>query len=116
MKITSFLFIIICLSVLAGETAKGQETNKITTGIKFVNVPADKVLDIYVASAKSQVIIASDVQQATHRITLEAAAVSPEVAHQMIEQALLNQAGIVITRLDDKRISVTYNDRLELER
>jgi hypothetical protein len=116
MKIISFLFIITCLCVLSGSPANGQETNKITTGINFVNAPADKVLDLYVASAKSPVIIASNVQQATHRITLQATAVSPQVAQQMIEQALLKQAGIVITRLDDKRISVTYNDRLELGR
>jgi hypothetical protein len=115
MKIAPFLFIIICLSALAGETAKSQNTNRITTGINFVNVPADKVLDVYAASAKSQLIIASDVRRATHNITLQATAVSPEVARQMIEEALLKQAGIVITRLDDKQISVTYNDQLKLE-
>jgi hypothetical protein len=41
--------------------------------------------------------------------------VSREVVQQMIKQALLKQAGIVITRLDDKRVSVTYNDKLELQ-
>jgi hypothetical protein len=37
---------------------------------------------------------------------------SPGVVQQMIEQALLKQAGIVITPLDAKRVSVTYNDQL----
>jgi len=60
-------------------------------------------------------IIASNVRLANRSITLHAGGVSPEVAQQMIEQALLKQAAIVITRLDAKRISVTYNDQLELE-
>ena len=32
----------------------------------------------------------------------------------MIERALLDQAGVIITRLDSKRASVTYNDALAL--
>jgi len=113
MKITPCLVIIVCLNILAGYPASGKNTNTITTGINFVNVPVDKALDIYKDS--SQLIIASDVRRATHPITLHTTAVSPEIARQMIEQALLKQAGIVITRLDDKRISITYNDKLELE-
>ncbi len=105
----------VCLSILAGYPANGLDTNKITASINFVNVPADKILDVYKASAKSELIIASDVRWTTHSITLHAVAVSPEVAQRMIEQALLKQAGIVITRLDGKRVSVTYNDQLELE-
>jgi hypothetical protein len=31
-----------------------------------------------------------------------------------IERDLIEQAGIVITRLDDKRASVTYNDALPI--
>ena len=115
MKIKSFIGILVCFSFLAGYPASGQDTNKITTSINFVNVPVDKVLEVYKASAKSQLIIASDVRRANHSITLHAGGVSREVLQQMIEQALLKQAGIVITRLDDKRVSITYNDKLELE-
>jgi len=115
MKITSFIGIMVCLSFLVGYPASGQDTNKITVSLNWVNVPADKALDVYKHSAKSELIIASDVHRATHSITLHAGAVSPEAAQQMIEQALLKQAGIVITRLDAKRASVTYNDKLELQ-
>jgi hypothetical protein len=41
---------------------------------------------------------------------------STEAAQPLMEQALLKQAGIVITRLDEKRASVTYNDHLELQK
>ena len=115
MKITLLLAITVCLSFLAGYPASGQDTTKITTTIDFVGVPVDKVLDTYKASIKSELVIASDVRLANHSITLHAVAVSPEVAQQMIERALLKQAGIVITRLDAGRVSVTYNDRLELK-
>jgi hypothetical protein len=115
MKITPFLAIIVCLSILAGNSASSQDTNKITGTIDFVNVPVDRVLDVYKHYAKSQLVIANDVRLAAHNITLHATGVSPEVVRQMIEQALLKQAGIVITRLDDGRVSVTYNDQLELE-
>ena len=112
MKITSF-FAIVCLSLLAGFSASGQSTNKLTGSINFVNVPVDDVLHTYEALAKSELIIASNVRLANHHITLRAGGVSSEVIQRMIEQALLKQAGIVVTRLDDKRVSVTYNDKLE---
>ena len=37
-------------------------------------------------------------------------------ARKFIEKALLEQSGIVITRLDDKRVSVTYNDALPIKK
>lgn len=113
MKIASF-FTIMCLSLLSGFPASGQSTNKITGSINFVNVPVDEVLHTYKALAKSELVVASNVRLANHSITLHAEGVSPEVIQRMIEQALLKQAGIVVTRLDDKRVSVTYNDKLEL--
>ena len=115
MKIACSFAIMVCLGILTGYPASGQSTNKITKSINFVHAPVDKVLDIYKESAKGELIIASNVRLANHSITLHAGGVSPEVVQQMIEQALLKQAGIVITRLDAKRISVTYNDQLELE-
>jgi hypothetical protein len=115
MKIAPFLAIMVCLSILADYPASGQDTNKITVSYHWVNVPPDTALDEYKHSTKTELIIASDVRKATHTITLHAVAVPIEVSQKMLEQALLKQAGIVITRLDDKRVSVTYNDRLELE-
>jgi hypothetical protein len=38
-----------------------------------------------------------------------------EATRLLLEQALLKQAGVVLTRLDDHRVSVTYNDHLKLQ-
>jgi hypothetical protein len=116
MKTTSLLIVLVCVSILAGYPASGQDTDKITSNIEFVNVPVDKVLDVYKTFTKSELVVASDVRRATHGITVHAAGVFPrETVREMIERSLLKQAGIVITHLDDKRVSVTYNDKLELE-
>ena len=115
MKITALLTIIVCLSTMAGYPARGQATNEIKASLNLVNVPVDQVLDIYKASAKCELIVGSNVHLVDHKITLHAGGVSAEVEQQMIERALLKQAGVVITRLDAKRVSVTYNDQLKLE-
>ena len=116
MKITSILIIIVCVSILAGYPASGQDTDGITGNIDFVNVPVAKVLDVYKGLTKSELIIASDVRRSAHGITVHAmGASSRETVRQMLERALLKQAGIVVTPLDDKRVSVTYNDQLKLE-
>jgi len=115
MKIVPLLAIAICSSILAGYPAGGQDTNRITGTINLVNVPVGDVLETYRSVSKSKLVIASDVRRLTHGITLHAKAVSPEVARQAIEKALLKQARVVVTRLDDERVSVTYNDQLELQ-
>jgi len=105
---------LVCFGVLACQPSFAQDTNKITTSINFVNVQPNEVLDIYKATTKQELVIASDVRLANHHITLHFSGSAEELA-RLIEQALLKQAGIVITRLDDKRASVTYNDQLELQ-
>jgi hypothetical protein len=114
MKTIPFLATLICLSVLTCHPVHAQNTNKITGNVNFMNVPVDKVLDVYKTVTKSELVIASDVRWARHGITLHFYG-SPEAVPPLIEQALLKQAGIVITRLDEKRASVTYNDKLELQ-
>ena len=103
------------IAAYAADQSAAKNTDGTKATINFVGVPVDKVLDTYKASAKCELIIASNVRLANHSITLHAVAIPPEDVRQMIEQALLKQAGIVITRLDDNRVSVTYNDKLKLE-
>jgi hypothetical protein len=114
MKIASFLAIVVCLGVLDSYPASAQDADKIITSLNWVNVPVDQVLDFYKKSTKSELHIGRDVSQTTHGITLQFRG-SPEALTPLIEQALLKQAGIVITHLDDKRASVTYNNQLELQ-
>lgn len=114
MKTTLLLATLVCLSVLTCQPIHAQNTNKITDNLNFVNVPADKVLNLYKDMTKSELVIASNVRWATHGITLRFHG-SPEAVPSVLQEALLKQAGIVITRLDDKRASITYNDKLELQ-
>ena len=109
MKISIIVAALICLCLLTGTPASGQSTNKITTGINFVNAPLDKVLEIYAAMTKKELVIADDVRGAKTGITLQFNGPREE-APGLIEQAVLKQAGVVITRLDDKRVSVTHKD------
>ena len=84
--------------------------------LKIDGVPVSVVLDLYKGIAKTELVVASDVRD-LHGITVRTEKpVTEEDATKMIEQALLSQAGVVIKRLDSKRTSVTYNDKLELQK
>jgi hypothetical protein len=98
----------------AADKSAPTNTKEITASINFKNVDVDTVLATYKSSVKAELVVASDVRP-IHGITLQATGVSLEVEQHLIEQALLKQAGIVLTRLDDGRVSVTYNDKLELQ-
>jgi len=79
--------------------------------------PVTALLDMYAISSGLELIVSSPVKQMGSRVI-----VLPERHGQdwgggkflpVIEKALLDQRGIVMTRVDDKRVSVTYNDALE---
>jgi hypothetical protein len=115
MKIVPQFVIMVCLSILTCHLAYGQNTNKISGTIGYENVPVSEVLDCYKALTKQELVISTEVRRASHGITLHAKVVSVEATRLLLEQALLKQAGVVLTRLDDHRVSVTYNDHLELQ-
>ncbi len=91
-----------------------QETNKPNAFIKMENVPLNEVLNVYKAWSKQELVVARNVSLANHHITIHFKG-SAEAVPELIEESLLKQAGILITRLDDKRVSVTYNDKLEVQ-
>ncbi len=79
--------------------------------------PVTALLDIYAISSGLGLIVASPVKQMGSRVI-----VLPERHGQdwggvkflpVIGKALLDQRGIMMTRLDDKRVSVTYNHALK---
>jgi len=85
------------------------------TGMR--EAPVTALLDIYAISSGLELIVASPVKQMGSLVI-----VLPERHGRdwgggkflpVIEKALLDQRGIVMTRVDDKRVSVTYNDALE---
>ncbi len=82
--------------------------------ISFTNVHLIQVLEIYKLVSGFELVTDSHVKRVPHQITLEAHGVETDKAVKLLEKALLEQAGVVITRLDDKRASVTYNDALPI--
>jgi RNA polymerase sigma factor (sigma-70 family) len=92
-----------------------QYTNMVTSTINLVGVPVDNVLDIYRATAKVELVVAPNVRLATHKITLHAVSVSPEQVPHLIEQALLKQAGVVLTHTDNRHVVATYDGHKKLQ-
>ena len=90
-------------------------TGKIIGGMNLVGVPVDSALNIYRGATESELVIASNVQLAKHTITLQASNLHSQDLAPLVEHALLIQAGVILTRLDEKRVSVTYNDRMILQ-
>jgi RNA polymerase sigma factor (sigma-70 family) len=97
------------------KTHHAQNANMVTSTINLVGVPVDNVLDIYRATAKVELVVAPNVRLATHKITLHAVSVSPEQVPHLIEQALLKQAGVVLTHTDNRHVVATYDGHKKLQ-
>jgi type II secretory pathway component GspD/PulD (secretin) len=87
--------------------------------INFRDAAVPQVLAVYKTLTQMKLIIDSRVEKILTPIwtpiTLKnERPLSEEQAAKLIEQALLEQAAIVITRLDKNRVSVTYNDALPI--
>lgn len=82
---------------------------------RFVNAEIYKVLEAYQALAGAKIVIASGITNLPAKITVEANSPTLAEAHNILEHALIDQAGIVVTRLKDGRVSVTYNVALHRE-
>jgi type II secretory pathway component GspD/PulD (secretin) len=81
------------------------------------NVPASEVLTIYKQMSGLELVVDSRAKHVTSPVTFKTTTpLKKEDALKLIQSALLKQAGIVITPLDDKRASVTFNDALPITR
>ena len=81
---------------------------------KFESADVIYVLESYQAMTGLKLVITSNVHQA--KITVESQGpTSAQEAARMIERALIDQAGVVITPLGDGKVSVTRNDALAKE-
>ncbi len=83
--------------------------------MNFEHVPASEVLTIYKQMSGLEFVVDSHVKRVTSPVTFKTTTpLAKTEALKLIQTALLTQAGIVITPLDDKRVSVTFNDALPI--
>lgn len=81
--------------------------------INLTNAPVSQVLDLYGKIFTTDLVVAGNVSD-RHPITFRSDRKETRAElHHQLNQALLNQAGIVMTGLGDERTSVTYNDGLD---
>jgi len=106
MKNLLFLTIVVWLGFLNVCSVRGQDTNKSTVGINYVNVPVNQILDDYQRMTHRELLVANNVHLGIQHITFHFEG-SPDAVPLLLEQALLKQAGIVIARLDEKHATVT---------
>src|ERR1017187_748800 len=107
MKTTSLL----ALGLLAMSLCAFSAVLVVVPGsINFANNEVSEILGVYRTLTGMDLVVDSRVKTVHHLITLQAKGASHDEEVKLIEKALIDQAGVVITRLDDKRASVTYND------
>jgi len=83
--------------------------------VNFINTPLEKILPIYHELSGLELIESSEVKKLHTAITVRTAVpVSKSDLAKLMEKALVDQAGVVISRLDAQRASVTYNEALPI--
>jgi hypothetical protein len=89
----------------AGEIARGT--------LYFPEARVYHVLEIYEQLTDVDLMVDSRVKSLPSRITFtNHKPLTTSEAMELFEHSLLNQAGVVVTRLDNGTISVTHNDML----
>jgi hypothetical protein len=96
-----------CITMLY--TSVGEEQSFTLARSRVQNV-----LELYKVITKCELIVASNVRLAVGTVTLQSPKRSSEDSARLLEEALLKQAGVIITQLDAKRVSVTYNDQMPI--
>ena len=98
--------------------SSADETKAVTGVIDLEQVSVSRVLPIYEKVSGLELVIDSRVKTLSFPINLKITGALPpkEEVLKRMREALLKQAGIVITRLDDKRESVTFNDALPINK
>jgi hypothetical protein len=100
--------------VMLGCGATACRTSKEHVVLNYVNASAEPLLGVYVSligSNNIHLVVSSDVYRLPFKFTLQYAG-SKADARRKIESALLEQGGVVFTRLGSNQVSVTLNDAL----
>src|SRR5512140_1095549 len=81
--------------------------------LNITNAEVRQVLPIYKEATGLELFVDSRVGNVHSPVTVTSAEpLSKAEIAKRIEKALLEQARVVVTHLDDRRVSVTYNDAL----
>ena len=104
--------------LVALNSSSADDTKAVTGVIDFEQLPVSQVLPIYEKASGLELVIDSRVKTVSFPINLKIVGVLPpkEEVLKRMREAFLKQAGVVITRLDDKRESVTFNDALPINK
>ncbi|MGD0744272.1 MAG: hypothetical protein ABSA45_03870 [Verrucomicrobiota bacterium] len=103
------LFTTLLLSCCAASADEPKRT------VNFTNTPLEKILPVYHQLSGLELVVSSDVRKLHRVLTIRSdEGVTKSQMLKLIEKALLEQAGVVISRLDEQRASVTYNDALPI--
>jgi membrane protein implicated in regulation of membrane protease activity len=115
MKTLFFAFVVvITLSVLQAIAADAV-TNVPSGGtLEITEASVNVLLDVYTHVSGLELVAASNISQMGSKVVVLPDSHGGGNLLREIEKALLDQRGILITRLDDKRASVTYNDALKV--
>lgn len=112
--------VLIIGSVVMLGTSIANESEEEFDIIRFLNVPVPTVLTTYKNLSGQELVIDSRAKASKSQITLRIPAdpnvppLTQEETLERIRKALIQQAGIVVTPLDPKRASVTFNDALPI--
>lgn len=100
--------------ILSSPLVQGAAQEAESAGfMKLEDVGISRTLEIYKDYSGLELIVASNVDEAIGTITVQSDSdPTTNALVRLLEKALLDQASVVITPLDGKRASVTFNEAL----
>jgi len=108
-KILFIVFVVTmnCLSASFADEAGGRFS------VNMERLDLQSVLDMYHQMSGRELVVSSQVKLMHPAITVRSSSMLPKgEALKLIAKALVEQAAVVVSQLDDKRDSVTFNDAL----
>jgi hypothetical protein len=84
--------------------------------LDFTNIDAQTVIALYARLSGLEPVVDSHAKAIHTPISVQAYELTQGQQISLVERGLKEQAGIVITRLDDKRAAVTYDSALPIKK
>jgi len=112
------LLLILANYLVALSSSSADCPKAVNNILVFDKAQPSLVLSVYEKLSGHEFVIDSHVNNLSSPVTLKVIG-PPQPKEEVLKElrdALLNQAGIVITQIDDKRESVTFNDGLRVEK